>query len=309
MVADKNLKGHIALFVAYIIFGLNVPIAKNVLIHEEVCSALALTFYRFCGAGILFWLASLFTRRESVPVRDLFLLFGASFCGIFISQLTFVVGLADTSPIDASVIATTSPIMTMILAAFFLKEPVTWKKATGVFIGLLGALLLIFSGNITEQRQSNHIGNLLCLLGTFSFAIYLSAFKRLIQKYSPITIMKWMFLFATLCSLPFCLNDVMAVHYSGISVEIYLQILYVVVLASFLSYLLVPVGQKFLRPTIVSMYNYMQPVTSSFVAVVLGMDRFGFVKGSATVLIVLGVYIVIKSKSYAQLKAESNHSR
>jgi len=305
MFEDKNLKGHAALFVAYIIFGLNVPISKNVLIQEEVCSALALTFYRFCGAGVLFWLASLFTKRESVPVRDLLLLFVASFFGIFITQLTFVTGLAETSPIDASVIVTTSPIMTMILAAFFLKEPVTWKKAMGVFIGLLGALLLIFSGNITEQHQSNHLGNLLCLLSTFSFAIYLSAFKKLILRYSPVTIMKWMFLFATLCSLPFCRNDVMAVHYSEISMEIYLQILYVVVFASFLSYLLVPVGQKFLRPTIVSMYNYMQPVTSSLVAVALGMDHFGFVKGSATALIVLGVYIVIKSKSYAQLKAES----
>jgi drug/metabolite transporter (DMT)-like permease len=304
MTEDKNFKGHAALLIAYIIFGLNVPIAKNVLLHEEVCSALALTFYRFGGAAILFWLSSFFTKKESVPFRDLLMLFGASFFGIFITQLTFITGLSKTSPIDASVIVTTSPIMTMILAAFFLKEPITWKKAIGVLVGASGALLLIFTGITTEQYHSNFTGNLLCLLSTLSFAIYLSAFKKIILRYSPVTIMKWMFLFASVCCLPFSWSDIISVQYTAISTGIYLQIIYVVVLASFFSYLLIPVGQKLLRPTIVSMYNYLQPVMSSLVAVAIGMDQFGWVKGSATALIFLGVYIVTKSKSYAQLQAE-----
>jgi len=301
---DRNFKGHAALFVAYIIFGLNTPIAKSVMGHGEICSAMALTFYRLGGAAVLFWILSLFTKKEPIPFRDLMILFGAGFFGIFINQMTFIVGLSHTSPIDASVITTTGPIMTMILAAFILKEPVTWKKALGVLIGAVGALLLILSGVRTDQHQTTIWGSVLCLLSSLSFSFYLTAFKNIILKYSPVTLMKWMFLFSAVCCLPFSWKDIVAVHYSGIPINTYLQLIYIVALATFFSYLLVPVGQKLLRPTIVSMYNYIQPIVSSIVAVILGMDRFGLVKGIAAALVFLGVYIVTTSKSYAQLMAE-----
>ncbi|MCL2651635.1 MAG: DMT family transporter [Candidatus Azobacteroides sp.] len=301
---DRNFKGHASLLVAYIIFGLNTPIAKNVLAHGEFFSAMAVTFYRIGGAAVLFWILSSFVKKESVPPRDLLLLFLASFFCISINQMAFIVGLSLTSPIDASVIVTTSPIMTMILAAFFLKEPITWKKAIGVLIGASGALLLIFTRNIANPHHSNITGNILCLLSTLCFAIYLAAFKKTIVKYSPVTLMKWMFLFAAICILPFCWKDITTVNYVAIPTNIYLQLIYVVAFATFFAYLLIPIGQKFLRPTIVSMYNYIQPVVTSLVAVALGMDRFGWVKGSAAALVFLGVYIVTKSKSYAQLKAE-----
>jgi len=301
---DRNLKGHVALFVAYIIFGLNIPIAKNILEHAEVCSDFALTFYRIGGAAVLFWALSLFTKKESVPFKDLLQLFVASLFGISINQMSFVTGLSHTSPIDAAVIVTTAPIITMFFAAFFIKEPITWKKAIGVTVGALGALLLIFNNNAAEQHQTHTLGNLLCLLSVFSFGLYLAAFKNIIMKYSPVTLMKWMFLFASVCCLPFCWKDITAVKYTEIHIDMYLQIIYVVALATFFAYLLIPIGQKLLRPTIVSMYNYIQPVVSSLVAVALGMDRFGLVKGSATVLVFLGVYIVTTSKSRAQVVAE-----
>ena len=301
---DRNFKGHTALLIAYIIFGLNTPIAKNVLEHKELFLPSTITFFRIAGAAVLFWILSVFTKKETVPFRDLLLIIGASLFGIFFNQMTFIAGLSRTSPIDASVIVTTAPLMTMILAAFFLKEPVTWKKALGVLIGAAGALLLIFSENTTGQHQTTVMGSILCLVSTLSFSIYLTAFKKVILRYSPVTVMKWMFLSATVCSLPFCWKGVVTVQYNMIPMDIYLQILYVVGLATFFAYLLLPVGQKFLRPTIVSMYNYIQPVVSSLVAVALGMDRFGWVKGSATALIFLGVYIVTISKSYAQLMAE-----
>jgi len=301
---DRNFKGHAALFVAYIIFGLNTPIAKNVLEHKELFSAMAVAFYRIGGAAIFFGTLSLFTKKESVPLRDLFLLLGASLFGIFINQMTFIVGLSHTSPINAAVITTTAPMMTMLLAAFFLKEPITWKKAMGVLIGAAGALLLIYTGISTNRHNTTLLGSMLCLLSTLSFAIYLSAFKKVILKYSAVTVMKWMYFFAAICCLPFCWKDIVKVNYAGIPANIYLQVLYVVALATFFAYLLIPVGQKFLRPTIVSMYNYIQPIVSSLVAVAIGMDQFGWVKGSATALVFLGVYIVTTSKSYAQLMEE-----
>jgi Predicted permeases len=300
---DKNIKGHLALFVAYIIFGLNTPITKAVFLDGEV-SAMALTFYRFAGAAILLWLFSFFSGKEKVASYDIFLLFTASLFGILINQMSFVVGLSLTSPIDASVITTIVPVLTMVLAALFLKEPITWLKTTGVFVGAAGALLLILNGNTSGQGTASIAGNLLCILGSLSFAIYLTAYKKLINRYSPATLMKWMFLFATLCSLPLCWEDIATVNYLSLPTNIYLSILFVVILATFVSYLLIPIGQKVLRPTVVGMYNYLQPLISSLVAVVIGMDTFGWTKGVATLLIFLGVYVVAQSKSRAQLEAE-----
>jgi drug/metabolite transporter (DMT)-like permease len=274
-----------------------------VLTDGEV-SAVALTFYRFAGAATLFWICSLFTKREKICLRDFFLLMAASVFGILINQMLFVVGLSVTSPIDASVITTLVPVLTMILAAFFLKEPITWKKVAGVFLGAAGALLLILNSNAVHHGNSTVAGNLLCILSCFSFAIYLTAFKKLITRYSAISSMKWMFLFSTIFSIPFCWHDVATVDYVHLPPGIYLNIGYVVALATFVSYLLIPIGQKFLRPTVISMYNYLQPIVSSLLAVAIGIDVFGWTKGLAAFLVFLGVYIVTQSKSRAQIEAE-----
>lgn len=299
---DKHPAGHGALSAAYVIFGLNTPIMKSVLMDGEI-SPIALAFFRIAGAALLFWIASAFVPREKVSRRDLLLLFGASMTGIFFNQMLFGIGLSKTSPIDASVITTIAPILTMILAAFLLKEPITWLKAVGVFIGASGALLLIFNDNL-DRGGASLAGNLFCILSTLSFVIYLTAFKNLIMRYSAVTIMKWMFLFALICSLPVCRHDISIIDYKALPVKIRLEVLYIVGLATFFSYLMIPVGQKYLRPTIVSMYNYVQPIVSSLVAVAVGMDVFGWKKALAAILVFVGVYVVTQSKSRAQMEAE-----
>jgi len=302
---DKNPAGHGALAVAYIIFGLNTPVMKSVL-SDGTVSALALAFFRIAGAAALFWIVSVFTRREEVSRRDLFLLFGASMTGVFLNQLSFGIGLSKTSPIDASVITTVSPILTMLLAAFFLREPITWQKAIGVFIGASGALLLILNKNL-DRGGASLAGNLLCILSSLSFVIYLTAFKKLIMRYSALTLMKWMFLYSVIFSLPVCWHDISIIDYKALPVKTLLAILYVVGFATFISYFLIPIGQKHLRPTIVSMYNYLQPIVSSAVAIAVGMDVFVWKKGLAALLVFAGVYIVTQSKSRAQMEAEKRH--
>jgi drug/metabolite transporter (DMT)-like permease len=298
----KNFKGHAVLIAVYIIFGISTPIAKTILIHGDI-APIALVFYRMAGATVLFWGTSLFTKKEAVSFRDLSKFFLASMLGISINQHSFVHGLSLTSPIDAAVITTLAPVLTLILSTFFLKEPVTWKKAAGVLIGTMGAVLLILNSTGTDREGLSIGGNLLCLLSTLSFAVYLTAFKKIIMKYSAITLMKWMFLFATICCLPLCWKDVTSIDYTLLPVDIYLKITYIVVLSTFVSYLLIPTAQKLVRPIVVSMYNYIRPVVSSLIAVALGLDVFGWTKGIATLLVFLGVYIVTKSKSYTPMEA------
>jgi len=298
----KKLIGHIALFSANVIFGLNTPLSRTLM--PETMSPYSLTFFRMAGAMMLFWIVSLFVKKEHVPAKDIMWLFFASIFGIVLNQMPYIVGLSMTSPIDASIVVTMLPILTMILSAIIIKEPITLVKTMGVFVGASGALLLVFSSATQEGGESNFLGNMIIFFAAISFAIYLTAFKNLISKYSPITIMKWMFLFATLICYPFCHTALIQTDFASFSSVTYWQVGYVVVFATFISYILIPIGQKVLRPTTLSMYNYLQPIVASLVAVAIGMDTFGVEKSVSGALVFAGVYIVTQSKSKAQLEAE-----
>ena len=298
----KKLPGHIALFSANLIFGLNNPISRSLM--PEILSPFTLTFFRLSGGMLLFWIVSLFVKYEKVPAKDILMLFFASLFALTLNQLPFFVGLSMTSPIDASIVVTMLPILTMILAAIFIKEPITLMKAVGVLVGASGALLLVFTSVTPKNGESNFWGNIIVFGAVTSFAIYLTVFKNVIMKYSAITIMKWMFLFGTLVSLPFCYKPVIQTDFTLLSSGTFWRIGFMVVFATFLGYLLIPIGQKLLRPTTLSMYNYVQPIVASMVAVFIGIDTFGYEQALSGLLVFSGVYIVTQSKSKAQMEAE-----
>lgn len=293
--------GHLALFIANLIFGLNNPITRT-LIPDKI-SPFAITISRMIGAAILFWIASLFVKKEKMEKKDILKLFFAALFGIVLNQMVFLEGLSLTSPIDASLVITLLPIVTMILAAIIIKEPITWLKVIGVIVGACGALLLIFN-SASGGSTGNFKGNLIILISTFSFALYLTLFKEVISKYSPVHTMKWMFLFASLVSYPFCHKAVVNTNFASFDTTVYLRIFYIVFFATFIAYLLVPIGQKTLRPTTLSMYNYMQPIVGSLLTIALGMDHLSYENILSAVLVFAGVYIVTQSKSRAQLEAE-----
>ena len=294
-----------ALLLANIIFGVNNPVAR--MLMPEVLDPMALTFFRFSGGLVLFWIASLFFKREHVSAKDKLLLFFASIFGLSLNQLPFFFGLSMTSSIDASIVVTMLPIVTMLLAAVFLREPITQMKAVGVLVGASGALIIVFSNNsVSQNGTGNMLGNLIVFLAVISFSLYLTLFKNLISKYQPVTVMKWMFLFATITGLPFCYNSLTEMSMTDLPLNVWLSIGFVVVFATFLGYLLLPVGQKTLRPTTLSMYNYVQPIMASLVAILVGIDRFGYQQALAAILVFSGVYIVTQSKSRAQLEAEKS---
>jgi drug/metabolite transporter (DMT)-like permease len=300
----EKLKGHLVLFVAYVIFGLNTPISKTLM--PDVLSPYTLTIFRMTGAAILFWGVSFILHKEHVPLKDIGLLALASLFSIVANQMPFIVGLSYSSPIDASIIVTLLPIFSMVFAAIFIKEPITLLKVLGVVIGASGAISLILGhySEGLELRNSDLIGIGFLFLSVISFSLYLTLFKSLIQRYKPVTLMKWMFLFATIFCLPFCAKDLMATDYASFNSDVYMRIGFVVIFATFISYFLIPIGQKVLRPTIVSMYNYLQPIVTTFLTVLMGMDTFGWDKTFAVFLVFSGVYIVSKSKSKAQVDAE-----
>lgn len=296
-------KGHLAMLVANMMWGCMSPSSKIVL-SSGLVSAISLTTFRMLGAAIVFWIASIFTKKEHVPHEDLKKLFFAALFGIVFNQGTYIFGVSMTSPIDATIVATSTPIITMIIAAFYLKEPVTGKKILGIFIGALGALTLILSGQqASSGNGSSVLGDLLCLTAQCSFSIYVVVYKGLISRYSPVTLMKWMFTYSAICTIPFSYSSMASIDFLHLPLNIYFNIAVVVLGGTFFAYLLVPIGQRLLRPTVATMYNYVQPIIASIITVVVGLDTFGLMKSIAIGLVFLGVYIVTQSKSKAQMDA------
>lgn len=284
-------------------WGLMAPIGKFIL-SGAVITPLLMTDFRMIGAACLFWIASLFTQPEHVNHKDMLSLFFAALFGIVFNQGTYIFGLGMTSPINASIVTTSLPILTMVIAAIYLREPITGKKLLGVFMGAVGALLLILSGQPMSGGQSGSIGgDLLCLFAQFCFSLYLVFFKGLIGKYSPITLMKWMFTYASICLIPFSYTEIVQLDWRLLDYKVIAGLVMVVFCATFISYLLIPIGQKNLRPTVTSMYNYLQPIVASILAVAWGMDSFNALKIVAVILVFSGVFFVTQSKSRAQLEA------
>lgn len=298
---NKHIQGHIFALSANILWGLMAPIGKSALAEF---SPLSVTTFRMVGAAACFWLLSLFCKREQVDHRDMLKIFFASLFALVFNQGVFIFGLSLTSPIDASIVTTTLPIVTMIVAAIYLKEPVTNKKVLGIFVGAMGALILILSSQSAAGGGGSIWGDLLCLTAQISFSIYLTVFKGLSQRYSPITLNKWMFVYASMCYIPFSYHDVAVIDWNGISTAAWLQVGYVVVGGSFLAYICIMTAQRLLRPTVVSMYNYMQPIVASIVTIIIGLGTFNLEKGIAIALVFLGVYIVTQSKSRKDFERE-----
>ena len=197
---SKNLHGHLFALTANVMWGLMAPIGKSAL---QEFSALSVTTFRMIGAAAAFWMLSIFCKQEHVNHRDMLKIFFASLFALVFNQGIFIFGLSMTSPIDASIVTTTLPIVTMIVAAIYLKEPITNKKVLGIFVGAMGALILILSSQAASGGNRNLIGDLLCLVAQISFSIYLTVFKGLSQQYSAVTINKWMFVYASICYIPF----------------------------------------------------------------------------------------------------------
>lgn len=295
---DKVL-GHIACFMAYAIFGFNIIVTKNIS-DMHLISPFALFTFRAFGATILFWLVSYFLPKENIEKSDYKKIFMASMLGLFLTQMTFLEGILITTSLDASIISPLVPIFTMLVAAVALKEPITLKKAGGVVLGFLGVVLLILNSvgvSSNGVTQTQPMGVVLLVLNNVFFALYLGIFRPLISKYSVVTFMKWMFLFSLMVSLPFTIKEIVELEYVSIPFTYYISLAYLIVFATCIAYYLIPFGQKRLRPTVVSLYTYLQPLIASVMSIYLGMDRLTWQKILAAFLVVIAVLLVNRSRA------------
>ncbi len=296
---SRKGEAHLAILFANLGWGVMAPISKMVLL-SGVMSSLALSGIRISGGALLFlifsWLLpeSMLTRQH-VDGKDLLKIFLCSVLMISCNQGMYIIGMGLTNPIDASVMGSMTPMLTMILAAIFLKFPMTWIKVAGVAMGLAGVIILVSDSSQSNIAINPVWGNLLCLGAQFCAAVYYVGFDGIIRKYSPYTLMKWMFFMSVFTYVPFCIPEIMRVDFASLSSEIWLELAYIITIPTFLGYIMIPFAQRSLRPTVLSAYSYLQPVVASVVAVALSVGDFSWGKVFAAFLIFLGIALVNRS--------------
>lgn len=286
--------GNLACFTAYALFGFNIISCKSIAIDGNI-TPMALFCLRSFGAAALFWLWSLLSgKKEKIARNDIWKVVLASFLGLFMTQISFLYAITATTAIDASILSTLSPIMTLVISAIFIGERITWSGVAGIALSLAGVLILIFHCvSISSGADATSVWGILGMVAnTLCFASYVGIFKPLIQKYSVVTFMKWMFLFSSLMALPFSFAAFGASNLSAVPASVLWHVLYVVVGATFIAYFLIPIGQQRLRPVVVCMYTYIQPVIAMVIALAFGLDSLTLLKVLATLLVFTGVGLV-----------------
>ena len=283
----------IATSIATLIYGVTFTIAKEVM--PLYIKPYGFILLRVGGAAMVFWLLGLFIKAKSIEKSDYKKIIIAAFFGVGLNMLTFFKGLSYTTPISASVIMVTSPILVLIFASILLKEKLILRKIIGVVIGLIGAVILIVYGTSPNgDAQNMMLGNLLVFINAASYAMYLVQVKKLIAKYNPIVFVKWLYLFGFLFVLPFGFAELSEVNWSLMPTSIYFKVGFVVLFTTCITYLFNLFALSKLKPTTVSVFIYVQPVIASIYALFVGSDSLNTVKIAATLLIFLGVFLVTK---------------
>jgi drug/metabolite transporter (DMT)-like permease len=283
----------VALFLVQLLYGFNYTFAKTVM-NEGYIKPFGFVLLRVAGATLLFWLMSLFLPNEKIDKKDFFQLFLASVFGVFINMLLFLKGLEFTTPIHASTIMTITPIVILILSVFMLKERITSLKILGVIIGFIGALILTLYGQSARAADNILFGNLMIFLNAVSYSVYVILIKKLTAKYHPFTFIKWLFLFGLILVTPFGFSEVQEIQWQSFTPYVTFSVIFVVVGATFGTYLLNPLAISRLKASTVGIFIYLQPVIAGLFAILNGVDFVDAIKISAMLLIFLGVYFVSK---------------
>ena len=291
------MRGHLSIFAANVLFGISLPVFKYLLSADFPPEAIA--WMRAGFACCAFWVVSLFLPREKVAAKDLLLLMVCGLCGVGFNQWVFVVAMRLSSPVDLSVIGTAVPMFVLMLSAIFLGERITRRKSLGIAVGAAGALLFIATGSAGQVAANGVLGDLLQIMNCVMFAVHLVLSRPLATRYSSVTMMKWMFLFSAIALAPFCVGSLPSVplFQSGSFSWLHLAaVVYLLFFATFLAFMLVSKSLHFISPSTASIYNYVQPIVASVIAIIIGQDVFSWRKLFAALLVFVGVWLVTQNR-------------
>ena len=288
---SEAVKVNLALFTVALIYGANYVIAKGVM--PEYLGASGFVFIRIATAALLFNLISLFRRSEErIKDKKHYVQMAiAALFGVAANMLLFFNGLAFTSPTNASVLMLNAPVFVLVFSVLVLKDSIRWKQGLGIIIAGIGALLLI-GGTGFDFNTNNAKGDLMVLVNATSFAFYLVYVKRLLKIYSALFVIRHLFVFGLIYALPFAITDLQTAQFSAFPQKIWISIVYVAIMTTFVAYLLNAWAVQKATPNLVGSYIYLQPVIATAIAVGLGTQVLSPQKVIFALIIFTGVYLV-----------------
>ena len=298
---SQTLKAHLSLFFTTVIFGFHYAIAKGIM--PVPLQPLQLLFLRLLGGVLLFWIFQRLFVPEKVDKKDLFILALCGLTGFALNQSFFYLGLNLTTPVDASIIHVLNPVFVLVFASLLIHEKITWIKVCGIALGAGGALILILYGKSFSPGSNTFLGNILVMLNMVFYALYLVFIKPLVAKYHTTTILKWVSFFGFIFILPFSVKDLGAIKFSSFTLSSWFSLGYIILLNTFVAYLLINFSLKRLNTSMVSFYSYLQPLFASFLSVSMGDETITLPKIGAAILIFSGVFLVNKKGNTDPIKA------
>ncbi len=289
---NNKTKAHLALLGANLFYGAGFTVAKSIM--PRLIEPLGFIFIRVSVVTMLFWLSYMGGEkyRSKIEKNDWPILILGGIFGVALNQMLFFLGLNLTFPIHAALIMMSTPLLITIIATIVLKEKIGSTKATGLLIGIGGAFLLMSAGKEITMTGSSSLGDLFVLLNAASYAIYLVLIKPLMQRYRPIVVIRWVFLFGFIFVLPFGGPQFTRIDWSLFGTQDYLALSFIVICVTFFTYLWNIYALRFLSPSTAGAYIYLQPMFAAFISVIFTGEQLTAVKLLATCMIFGGVYLV-----------------
>ncbi|MEI6575791.1 MAG: DMT family transporter [Bacteroidota bacterium] len=305
MPLTRNLQAHLSLFGSSLIFGVNYWIAKGMM--PVFFDPFQIIFLRLSTAAIMFWAVSLFFPKEKVLRKDLILIAICAMLGVVINQILFFEGLQRTKPVETAILFTTSPILVLIMSHWLIKERITTTKSWGIAFGFIGAISIVMNGQVISLADTNMLGNLFIIINIISYSLYLVLVKPMMSKYHPMTVMKWVFLFGFIAVIPIAGPSISKINWEIITPFIWFSLSYVIIGSTFIAYLMITFSLKYLTPSVVGFYIYLQPFIATVTGILFYNSTITLVKVFAALMIFAGVYLVSKNPPRSSIEMSERY--
>lgn len=291
MAIPKIYSAHIALLFCNIVWACDYPLYN--LILGRYISPLAMITASLVVAALLSLTPLLWEKREEIERADRLKIIGAALLMGVARKACMMYGLAQTSPIDGSIISTTTPLLVLALSVVVGVERFTKMKMAGLLLGMAGAVAVIISSNNDAHEHSSTIGNLLIFTSACVSAAYMVWFKRLVTKYRITTLLRWIYCTSAIVMLPIGAHDIITTDIGAMDMGILLATLFVLIVPTYLPNLLLNYSLRFVAPTVTSIYAYIQPVVAILLAVAMALDKIHLDTILFALVIFAGVGMVI----------------
>ncbi len=291
----SSLKVHLALFVVSLIYGATFTIAKQVM--PLYIKPFAFILMRVSVAAVLiFVFHSIFIKKRITDWKDIRTLCISALFGVAFNMLLFFKGLSITTPINGAVLMMNTPIFVVVFAALYLKERITAQKIVGISIAAFGAILLMGGRDFNFSNQTVW-GDVMVTGNAIIYAFYLVYAKSLMQKYHPLTVTMWSFVFGWFVVLPFGAGEFMEIQFSSFTPQVWMGVAFITVGSTFLTYVLNAYALRKASSSLVGSYIYLQPVLATLIAIASGKDLLTLEKLVFILIIFCGVFLVSWQKT------------